>query len=457
METTDTEQATKQPAPTEVVDLALRGLADGNTEQLGGTLAELTPTETANLLESMPPTQRQQTWDLLPEASQGEVLGEIGDKARAALIDTMDPASLATAATQMNDEDFAEVLDDLPKDLTETVLDALDRDHRERIEAVLSYPEDSAGRLMSTNVVSVRSDVTLGVVLRWLRHHHSLPPHTDALMVIDDDGRYAGKLSLADVVTGDPAQKVAEVMQVQADTVHISASQHEVAALFARRDLISVAVLDDDNRLVGRITADDVIDIIRAQADRQLLHSGGLEQDADLFAPVLPSAIRRGLWLGINLLTVFLASWVIGHFEEALDKIVALAVLLPVVASMGGIAGSQTLTLAIRGLALDQITAANTRWLVAKEVAVAALNGVVWAVLVALVSWAWFGSIGIAAVIAAAMVLNLLAAGLSGVVIPLFLKRMGIDPALSGAVILTTVTDIIGFMSFLGLATLFLL
>jgi magnesium transporter len=322
---------------------------------------------------------------------------------------------------------------------------------------VLSYPEGTAGRLMSTEVISVRSDVSLAVVLRWLRRHRELPPHTDALMVLSDVGRYVGKLGMADVVTGDPDLQVEAVMKPEAETVRAGAAEREVAALFERRDLVSVAVLDDDDRLLGRITIDDVVDIIREEADRTLLASAGLEEEADLFASVLRSAKQRAVWLGINLVTVFMAAWVIGLFSDALDKIVALAVLMPVVASMGGIAGSQTLTLTIRGLALDQIAHSNVRWLTGKEVAVGAINGLLWALVVAAVAYLWFRSTGIAAVIAAAMVLNLLAAALSGIAVPLVLHRLGIDPALSGAVILTTVTDVVGFLSFLGLASLFLL
>jgi magnesium transporter len=441
----------------ELVELALRDLAEGNTEQLREAIGDLHPAEIAGLLEAMPPEQRRTTWDLVPEEFRGETLAYVHDEARAGLITEMDHAELVTAAGQMDDEDLAEVLDELPVDLTEAILSALDEDHRRRIEAVLAYPEGTAGRLMSTDVISVRSDVTLAVVLRWLRRHQQLPPHTDALMVLSDEGRYAGKLDLAEVVTGDPDLEVGTVMKPEAERVLATASERELAALFERRDLISVAVLDEDDRLLGRITVDDVVDIIREDADRRMLQSAGLEQEEDLFAPVLPSARRRGLWLGINLITVFVAAWVIGLFEEALEQIVALAVLMPVVASMGGIAGSQTLTLTIRGLALDQIAESNVRWLIAKEVAVGALNGLVWALLVAAVAWAWFGSTGIAAVIATAMMLNLLVAALSGIAVPLLLNRIGIDPALSGAVILTTVTDVVGFLSFLGLATLFLL
>jgi magnesium transporter len=441
----------------ELVELALRDLASGNTELLRNAIEDLHPAEVADLLEGMPPEQRLATWDLIPEAMRGEVLTYVLDEARSSLVEEMEPEDLVLAAGQMDDEDLAEVLVELPQDVSESILAALDESHRQRIQAVLSYPEGTAGRLMSTDVISVRGDVTLAVVLRWLRRHHELPPHTDALMVVSDEGRYIGKLDLATVVTGGLDLRVAEIMEVEAETVRANATERQLTALFERRDLISVAVLDDNDQLLGRITVDDVVDVIREEADRRLLQSAGLEEEEDLFAPVLPSAQRRGLWLGINLITVFLAAAVIGIFESALEKIVALAVLMPIVASMGGIAGSQTLTLVVRGLALDQIADSNVRWLLFKELAVGALNGIVWALLVALVAWLWFKSLGIAAVIAVAMVLNLLAAALAGLAIPLFLNRMGIDPALSGAVILTTVTDIVGFVSFLGLATLALL
>ncbi len=451
------EQTTEQSVTGELVELALRDLAEGNTELLRDALTELHPAEIADLLEGMPPDERLATWGLVAADTRGEVLAYLHEEARATLIGAMDHAELVTAAEQMEVEDLAEVLGELPTDRTELLLAALDADHRRRIEAVLSYPEQSAGRLMSTDVISVRRDVTLAVVLRWLRRHHELPPHTDTLMVLSDEGRYIGRLDMADLVINDPDLPVAEVMRTDAETVRASAHEREVAALFDRRDLISVAVLDQDDRLLGRITIDDVLDVIREEADRRMLHAAGLEEDEDLFAPVIPSAKRRGVWLGINLVTVFIAAWVIGNFEEALSQIVALAVLMPVVASMGGIAGSQTLTLTIRGLALDQIAASNIRWLMTKEIFVGVLNGLMWAVVVALVAYFWFHSTGIAVVIAAALMLNLLAAAAAGVAIPLVLHRLGIDPALSGAVILTTITDVIGFLSFLGLASLFLL
>jgi len=442
---------------TELLDRVIDHIEAGEAPQLRELVADLHPAENADLLESLPPEERNILWEAIPPAQEGDILTHLGEEARATIIGEMDHEELVAAAEAMDVEDLVEVLEEMPEDLSERIVRSLEEDHRKRVEAVLSYEEGTAGRLMSTDVISVRPDVTLAVVLRWLRRHRTLPSHTDALMVITPDGGYLGKLDLADVVTGDPDELVETVMQPEAETVHARASEHDVAALFERWDLVSVPVLDDEDRLLGRITVDDVVDVIREEADRAILRTAGLEEEEDLFAPVLPSARRRAVWLGINLVTVFLAAWVIDRFEEVLDKVVALAVLMPVVASMGGIAGSQTLTLTIRGLALDQIVAANVRWLTMKEIAVGALNGVAWALIVALVAYLWFRSTGIAGVIAAAMIVNLLAAAASGVAIPLVLKRLGIDPALSGAVILTTVTDVVGFLSFLGLASIFLL
>jgi magnesium transporter len=424
---------------------------------LRGELVQLHPAETADLLESLPPEERRQLWEVVPEGQEGEIISYLGEEARAAILEEMDHAELVAAAETMEVEDLVEVMEELPEDVTEVLLRSLDEDRRRRVEATLNYDEGTAARVMSTDVISVRKDVTLAVVLRYLRRHPGLPSHTDALMVTADDGTYLGSLPIADVVTGDPDARVEGVMKPMADWVRAEATEHELAVLFERRDLISVAVVNRNNRLLGRITVDDVVDIIRAEADAAMLHHAGLSEEEDLFAPMLPSVKRRTLWLGINLGTVFLASWVIGLFEHTIGRIVALAVLMPVVASMGGIAGSQTLTLTIRGLALDQIASGNIRWLFTKEFAIGLLNGVIWAVVVSLITDAWFHQRGIALIIGAAMIINLLFAAVCGVVIPLVLKRLGIDPALSGAVILTTVTDVVGFMSFLGLATLFLL
>jgi magnesium transporter len=337
----------------------------------------------------------------------------------------------------------------------DAIRESLDPEQRQRVDATLAWPEGSAGRIMHVDAVSVRADVSLEVVSRYLRRRKSVPANYDGLMVIDREGTYLGKLGFGTLLTADPEASVGDVMdKVQA--VDVCMDQNEVAGLFERRDLMSVAVIDAAGKLLGRIAVDDIVDVIRAQADAQVLGMAGLEEGEDLFAPVVPSARRRAVWLGINLLTAFLASWVIGLFEATLEKIVALAVLMPIVASMGGITGSQTLTLAIRGLALGQVSAANTRWLTTKELAVGFLNGLLWAVVVAVVAIVWFRDLGIGAVIAVALIINMAAAALAGVLVPLILERFGIDPAISGSVVLTTVTDVVGFMSFLGLATLFL-
>ena len=439
------------------LDQLIQHLRNSETNEVKAILLPLHGSEIASLLESLPRELRKQAWECVPSGIEGEVLGYLGEEARNTIIDQMNRQEVVAAAETMHDADLADVIEELSEPLGEAVLRSLDEDRRKRIEATQAYAEDSVGRWMSNDVISVRQDVSLQVVLRYLRRLKPLPSHTDALMVIDEGGHYLGKLSLAEVVTEPPETLVSELMRPMADCVRADANEHDVAVMFERRDLISAAVISEQGLLLGRVTVDDAIDMIRSEGDKAILARDGLNEAEDLFAPVLPSAKRRALWLGINLITVFLAAWVIGRFEEALDKIVALAVLMPVVASMGGIAGSQTLTLTIRGLALGQVSTKNLRWLSNKELAVGLLNGITWAIVVAIVTFFWFGELGIALVIALAMVFNLIAAAISGVAIPFILNRLGFDPALSGAVVLTTVTDIVGFVSFLGLATLYLL
>jgi len=440
-----------------LVDYIIAQLKADDDVSVSRHVEQIHISEIASLLESLPPEYRQRVWTLLPKGSEGEILAYLGDEVRSSIIDDMEHTDVVAATESMDVEDLADVMDELPEHISDAVLQSLDEDRRHRLETTMSFDEGSAGRLMSTDLISVRKNVTLAVVLRYLRRIKPLPPHTDALMVTDEQGVYLGKLTLADAVTEGPDRLVADVMHESADSVKVDANEHDVSVLFERRDLISVAVVDEHGLLLGRITVDNAVDIILAEADKALLASAGLVEDEDLFAPVVPSAKRRAVWLGINLITVFMASFVIGRFEEVLEKFVALAVLMPVVASMGGIAGSQTLTLTIRGLALGQVSTSNLRWLGNKELAVGVLNGVAWALVVAIVTFLWFQEIGISLVIASAMLLNLIAAALSGVLIPVILTRMNIDPALSGAVVLTTVTDVVGFLSFLGLATLFLL
>jgi magnesium transporter len=420
-------------------------------------VADLEPAEIALLLESLPPTDRIRLWERVPAEVDGEVLLRVHDEVRSTLIDDMDPAELKAAASGLDTTDLADLFEDLPQLVAEDMLRSMDELQRQRLEKTLSFEEDSAGRLMRTDSIGVRADVTLETVQRFLRWKESVPDNTDALMVVDRNGLFVGTLPLARLVSHSPDIAVADLMNEDVDSIAMDMKSRDVATLFQTHDLVSAPVVDAEGRLLGRIVIDDIVDVIRENSEHALMKMAGLDEEEDLFAPVLPSAKRRAVWLGINLVTAFLAAWVIGRFEDALDTIVALAVLMPIVASMGGIAGSQTLTLAIRGLALGQISQTNSHWLMRKEIGISILNGVVWSLVVAVLAILWFGSIGIGVIIACALIINMLAAGVAGIAIPLALKRMGIDPALSGSVVLTTVTDVVGFMAFLGLATIFLL
>jgi magnesium transporter len=442
-------------------------LADTVSELLaGGTAPEATrmlnalhPAEIANLLESFPVPERKLLWELVDEENGGEVLLEVNDEVRSGLIRDMDDDELLAATSGMDMDDLADFVQDLPKTLTGEILRAMDNQNRQRLEAVLAYPEDSAGGLMNTDTVTVRPDVSLDVVLRYLRMRGALPELTDHLFVVSRFDHFLGILRVSDLLTHDPAGQVADLLDADAVAIAADTPAREVAKMFEDRDLISAPVLDARGRLVGRITIDDVVDVIREEAERSILTMAGLGEEEDLFAPVWSSARRRALWLGINLLTALLAAYVIGLFEATIAEIVALAVLMPVVASMGGIAGTQTLTLVTRALALGQVASRNTRRLLLKELGVGVLNGLFWAAVLAGIAIVWFGRPAIGVIIAAAMTINLAVAAFTGVGIPLLLRRLGIDPALAGGVVLTTVTDVIGFVAFLflGLATLFLL
>ncbi|HLG53361.1 MAG TPA: magnesium transporter [Steroidobacteraceae bacterium] len=416
----------------------------------------LHPAEIALLLESLPPTQREIAWELVDPELNGDVLVELSEEARNGLIGAMKPEDLVAATEGLALDDLADLLTDLPEVVTRQVLRSMDQQDRVRLTAVLAYPEDTAGGLMNTDTVTVRPDVTLEVVLRYLRMRGELPERTDCLFVVDRHDHYLGALPVTRLLTEDPGLAASAVMDPEVAPIAPESSAAEVARLFESRDLLSAAVVAGDGKLLGRVTVDDVVDVVREQAEHPLLAAAGLEDEDDVFAGIRKSARRRALWLGINLLTALLASWVVGLFEATIGKVVALAILMPVVASMGGIAGTQTVTLIIRGIALGQVHPTNARWLFFKELSVGALNGLVWAAVVALATWAWFGTWDIAAVIFAAIIINLAAASVAGVMIPLALKRMRIDPALAGGVILTTVTDIVGFAALLGLGSLFL-
>ena len=430
-----------------------RALDQGTVRQVGRLVNSMHPAEVASLLESLPPAQREIVWDLVDAEVEGDVLVELNEEVRADLIRDMEAEDLVAAAENLELDDLADLLRDLPENVHQQVLRSMDSRDRERLNAVLAYEPDTAGGLMNTDTVSVRPDVTLETVLRYLRMRGEIPDNTDALFVVNRHDRHLGALDLTRLLTEDPERTVGEVMNTAVPAIAPATPATEVAGLFEDRDLLSAAVVGPDGRLLGRITVDDVVDIIREEASHSVMSMAGLDEEVDMFAGVVPSARRRGLWLGVNLGTAFLAAWVVGLFETTIENIVALAVLMPIVASMGGVAATQTLTLIVRGIALGQVERANARWLLTKEVAVAMLNGVAWATVVAVVAYLWYRNWKIAGVIFAAMMVNLLAAAMAGVLVPLTLKRLGVDPAVAGGVVVTTVTDVVGFASLLGLGT----
>jgi magnesium transporter len=446
-----------QPTRMTRLESLRRALDQGTARQVSRLVNTMHPAEVASLLESLPPAQREIVWDLVDPEAEGDVLVELNEEVRGDLIRDMEAEDLVAVAENLELDDLADLLRDLPENVHQQVLRSMDSRDRERLNAVLAYEPDTAGGLMNTDTVSVRPDVTLETVLRYLRMRGEIPDNTDALFVVNRHDRHLGALDLTRLLTEDPERTVGEVMDTAVPAISPDTPATEVAGLFEDRDLLSAAVVGPDGRLLGRITVDDVVDIIREEASHSVMSMAGLDEEVDMFAGVVPSARRRGIWLGVNLGTAFLAAWVVGLFETTIENIVALAVLMPIVASMGGVAATQTLTLIVRGIALGQVERANARWLLGKEVAVALLNGLAWATVVAAVAFLWYRNWKIAGVIFAAMVVNLFAAALAGVLVPLTLKRLGIDPAVAGGVVVTTVTDVVGFASLLGLGTLVLM
>ena len=407
----------------------------------------LAPGEIARLLESLPPNERLYAWELVDPDDEGEVLINLNDEARLRIIDGMETDELVAAADGLEVDDLADLISDLPESVTRRVMQAMEELDRSRLESVLGYHEDSAGGLMNTDTITVRPDVTVEVVLRYLRMLSELPEGTDMLFVVNRYGKYLGTMSLTSLLTAPGENTVGEIMDTSRAGIDAETIATEVAKVFETQDLVSAAVVDNEGALLGRITVDDVVDVIRDEAEHSIMSMAGLDEEDDMFAPVIASARRRAVWLGVNLATAFVAARVVavgGREERA------------IVASMGGIAGSQTLTLMIRGLALGHIESSNARWLLFKELAVGLLNGLMWAAIVAAIVLIWFGSWQLGGVIAAALIINTLVAAVTGVGLPLALRRLGIDPALAGTVVLTTVTDVVGFMSFLGLGALFL-
>ena len=414
------------------------------------------PAEIASLIESLPPAQRELVWDFVDPELEGDVLVELNENVRSALIRGMDAEELVAAAEGMDVDDLADLVADLPEAVTRQLLKSLDQQDRERLNTVLAYPADSAGGLMNTDTVSVRPDVTVEVVLRYLRMRGELPEKTDSLFVVDRYNRFLGSVPLTRLLTENPDRLVGELVEQEAPRIDPETPAQEVAQLFQDRDLVSAAVVSPTGQLLGRITVDDVVDVIREEAEHSVLSMAGLPDEADVFAGVRASSQRRLVWLGVNLCTTFIVAWVVRHFESTIERVATLAALMPIVASMGGIAGTQTVTLIIRGLALGQIQWSNARWLLFKELAVGGLNGLIIAGVVSIVTGMWLGTWKIAAIVGAAMLINVLAAAGIGVMVPLALRRMKIDPALAAGVLLTTFTDCIGFATLLGLGALFL-
>ena len=431
-----------------------RALASGALSEVRQVLNNLPGAEAAHLLESSPPREREILWQLLNQEQETEVLQYLGEEVRVELLRDLPTEELVELIEDLDTDDLADLLQELPEQVTSRVLAGLDAQNRERLEQVMNYPEDTAGGLMNTDVITVRPEITFSVVQRYLRRLGDIPKTTDNLLVVNRKNQFVGVLPLTRVLISDPGTSVREAMITDVEAIPATQDAHEVAKLFERLDLVTAPVVDDNGMLVGRITIDDVVDVIMEEAEHSLMGMAGLDEDEDTFGSVWHTVRRRALWLGINLLTALAASAVISLFEDTLEKVVALAVLMPIVASMGGIAGSQTLTLVIRAMALGQVQAGNTRYLLTKELAVGALNGLLWALVIGATAALWFDDPSLGVIIGCAMILNLVVAAGAGALIPMVMKRMGIDPALAGAVVLTTVTDIVGFMAFLGLATL---
>jgi len=433
----------------------MTALEASNHEEAKDQLKDLHPGEIALLLEAIKPKDRTVIWPGIEASIQGEVLKEVNEDVQSQLIDEMSVDALVKATENLDTDDLADIVPNLPESAVHSLLLTLDYKHREHLNKVLEYPEDSAGGLMNTDFITVRPDVTISAVIRYLRLLKEMPVDTDQVFVVDRNFTYLGSLLISTLLTEEPEQVIMSLINSDfSKPIHADTDEAEVALLFEQRNLISAPVIDENNQLVGRITIDDVVDVIRDQAEHSVMSMVGLDEDEDVFAPIIQSTMRRSIWLGVNLVTAFIAVYFIGLFEATLQQKIALAILMPVVASMGGIAGTQTLIIVTRGIATGRVTTANIKSLINKEVAVSGLNGVIWSIVFALVTYYWFADVVLSVVIGLAIIVNLVVAAFSGAFLPLLLTRLRIEPALAGGVILTTITDVIGFVAFLGLASL---
>lgn len=441
----------------DLIEHIITVLNESGIEKIRDDLQMLHPADIARLLESIPPENRELIWPHIDNLRRGETLVELSEGVREGLMAEMNTHSLAAAVHNLDTDEIADLIPELPDEVIAEVLYVADREKREQLKAVLSYAEDTAGGLMDIDAVAIRPRVTVAVTRRYLRMLNKLPEYTDKLFVIDRNNKLVGALLLSDLVTADDSQRIDEITNRDIRTFSVEQPQQEVAQAFARYNLVSAPVVDNENQLLGRITVDDIVDVIQEEADRRVMAPAGLDEEEDIFAPVIHTSRSRAVWLGVNLITAFIAAIVIGRFQETISGLVALAVLMPVVASMGGNAGIQSLTVVIRGLSNGTITDKNSRKVFIKELLVGSVNGIIWAVVVTLVTLLWFDNPALALIIGVAMIITMASSALFGALLPSMLNRMGIDPTLAGGVALTTVADVVGFVSFLGLATIFLM
>jgi magnesium transporter len=428
-----------------------------NLAELQRKLDDLHPADIAHILEALPLDDRLTVWQLVKAERDGDILLEVSDAVRETLIADMDDHEILAAARDLDADELADLAPELPRDVVHELMESLDAQQRERVRSALSYEEDQVGALMDFEMVTIRDDVTLEVVLRYLRRLKELPGHTDKLFVVDHDAVLQGVLPIKRLLVNDPDKKVAEVMATDPVSFHPDEDAHDAAQAFERYDLISAPVVDKNDKLIGRLTIDEMVDLIREESESEVLNMAGLREEEDIFASVWKSVRNRWAWLAINLITAFLASRVIGLFEGSIEKLVALAALMPIVAGIGGNSGNQTITMIVRAMALDQLGTSNTVRLLRKELAVGLVNGLVWGGVIGGVAWYLYGSWSLGAVMTGAMTLNLLLAALMGVLIPMTLARLGRDPAMGASVMITAMTDSGGFFIFLGLATIFLM
>ena len=421
------------------------------------TLSSLNPSEIARLLESLTTRERNVLWQMVDQEDEGEILKELIEEVRQNLISQMDASELIAATQDMELDDLADILSDLPNQITDQVIKALDTEDQNRLESVISYDEDTAGGLTNPKIISIRRGVNIDGLIKYLRNMKSLPENTNYIYVIDRDNQYIGAIQLVDLFTQSKDMLIEEIMDSNVKAINANVKAEEVAIEFQDLDLISAPVIDSNNKLLGQITIDDVVDVIQDQVNSEIFNMAGLDDEDDMFAPILISSKRRAVWLGANLVAAFIVATAVSLFQETLDQIVILAVLMPIVASMGGVAGNQTLILVIRGIAMGKIQKSNAIKLLNKEALVALLNGFIWSIVVSIIAVILFKTkweIGI--IVGISMLINIIASAIAGVSIPFILKRIGIDPALAGGVMMTTLTDVLGFITFLGLATVFL-